>query len=138
MGFFRASRPLTLRKKRGSTVVIDRWSDAPALSLADEPVVLDIIKDEKKAARLFSDCDAVLPANENMETLEHLVGLFGRLEVPLIFRYERLQGLLFKTEIERTDDTIGDAIAKALARVRVPRHSQALWRIRKRMCHQGG
>jgi 3-methylornithine--L-lysine ligase len=81
-----------LAKKAGvKTVVLDRWTDAPALSLADEGIIIDTIKDEKRAIKIFEDCDAVLPANEDLETLEYLSKVFSRLEVPLIFDMKAYQ-----------------------------------------------
>mgnify|MGYP000853805811 CR=1 FL=1 len=75
-----------LAKKAGmEVVVVDRRADAPALSLADHGIVMDTIKDDKAAAKVFADCDAVLPANEDLATLTHLVRLFKDLKVPLIF-----------------------------------------------------
>lgn len=75
-----------LAKKAGyEVVVVDRHADAPALSLADKGAVIDTIKDERAAVKVFEDCDAVLPANEDLETLTRLVRLFDGLEVPLIF-----------------------------------------------------
>ncbi|OPY27873.1 MAG: 3-methylornithine--L-lysine ligase [Methanomassiliicoccales archaeon PtaU1.Bin030] len=67
------------------TVVIDRWDKAPALSIGDEAIVLDVVKDQAGARRVFSDCDAVIPANENIETLRSLDRMFRDLEVPLLF-----------------------------------------------------
>ena len=62
------------RKAGFETVVIDRWDQAPAFSLADEHAVLDAVKDPE-ALRLLMDCDAVLPANEDLKTMERLTGL---------------------------------------------------------------
>jgi pyrrolysine biosynthesis protein PylC len=59
------------RKAGHSTVVIDRWDKAPAFSLADEHAVLDAVADSE-ARRILTDCDAVIPANEDLETLERL------------------------------------------------------------------
>jgi pyrrolysine biosynthesis protein PylC len=67
------------------TVVIDRWDKAPALSMADDSIVLDVVKDQAGAKKVFSDCDAVIPANENLETLRTLYRMFMDLEVPLLF-----------------------------------------------------
>jgi len=67
------------------TVVVDRWEDAPALSLADEGVVMDVVEDKERAARLFRDCDAVLPANEDMATLRALSAMSNEVGTPLLF-----------------------------------------------------
>jgi pyrrolysine biosynthesis protein PylC len=71
------------RKAGYETVVIDRWDKAPAFSLADEHAVLDAVNDPE-ALRILEDCDAVMPANEDLETLERLVNLL-RDGPPLIF-----------------------------------------------------
>lgn len=55
-----------------TSMVIDRNRDAPALSLADRAEVCDILKEPERAERLFSECDAVLPAVEDLEVLEFL------------------------------------------------------------------
>lgn len=73
------------KKAHYTTVVIDRRHDAPALSLADEPVVLDVVSKEKEAVRVLSDCDAILPANEDLVTLTALEGLSHKAGVPLLF-----------------------------------------------------
>jgi 3-methylornithine--L-lysine ligase len=70
------------------TVVVDRWQAAPALSLADEPHVLDVIQEPVAALRLFDSCDAVIPANEDRETLAFLGKLFRRTSVPLIHDFK--------------------------------------------------
>lgn len=73
------------RKAGYETLVIDRWKDAPALSLADQGVVLDVVQERGQAARMLGDCDAVLPANENMDTLRALSRMFEKMDVPLLF-----------------------------------------------------
>jgi len=67
------------------TVIVDRRVDAPASSLGDHFVKLDPVKDRSKAMRVFGDCDAVLPANENLELLEALRSLAHDAEIPLLF-----------------------------------------------------
>lgn len=85
-GALQGTEAVYLSRKAGiETVVVDRRKRAPALSLADEAVIIDIIKEPNRAARIFGDCDAVLPANENYETLVNLVKIFEKLEVPLMF-----------------------------------------------------
>ena len=73
------------KKAHYTTVVIDRRPDAPALSLADEPVVLDMVSNENEAVDALSDCDAILPANEDLVTLTALEGLSHKTGVPLLF-----------------------------------------------------
>lgn len=78
-----------LAKKAGfTTVVLDRRPSAPALSLADETVVLDVVSRSKEALRTFSDCDAILPANEDLATLTALDELSRKAGVPLLFDLE--------------------------------------------------
>lgn len=75
-----------LAKKAGiRTVIIDRWPDAPGFSLADEHVVLDVVEDEDEAMSIIDDCDAVLPANEDIVTLNHLTTMMRGTSVPLIY-----------------------------------------------------
>jgi pyrrolysine biosynthesis protein PylC len=75
-----------LAKKAGyETVVIDRWPEAPALTLADEGYVLDIVKEEARAKSILSECDAVLPANENIDTLISLDHMAQDVAIPLLF-----------------------------------------------------
>ncbi|HEY3420286.1 MAG TPA: 3-methylornithine--L-lysine ligase PylC [Methanomassiliicoccales archaeon] len=88
-GALQGTEAIYLSKKAGiETVVIDRRKKAPAMSLADEAVNIDVIKEPRRAIRVFEDCDAVLPANENYETLTSLVKLFENLDVPLMFDME--------------------------------------------------
>jgi pyrrolysine biosynthesis protein PylC len=75
-----------LAKKAGiRTLLIDRWAGAPAFSLAEEHAVLDVVKNEDEAMKLIEDCDAVLPANEDPATLDHLVTMMRGTSVPLIY-----------------------------------------------------
>ncbi|MGI5961464.1 MAG: 3-methylornithine--L-lysine ligase PylC [Methanomassiliicoccaceae archaeon] len=75
-----------LAEKAGyDAVVIDRCSEAPALSLVDEAAVLDVTVHEKDALRIISDCDAVLPANEDLAALAALERLSSKAGVPLLF-----------------------------------------------------
>lgn len=73
------------RKAGYETVVIDRREDAPALSLCDVPVVLDPITTPDEAVRCFNDCDAVIPASENMDLLWSLQRTMEDTEVPFLF-----------------------------------------------------
>jgi pyrrolysine biosynthesis protein PylC len=88
-GALQGTEAIYLSKKAGiETVVLDRRKAAPAMSLADEAVTIDIIKEPRRAVRVLGDCDAVLPANENYETLVALVRMFDGLDVPLMFDME--------------------------------------------------
>ena len=58
-GALQGMEAVLLSKAAGyETVVLDRKPSAPALSLCDEPVVLDPTKDPAGAAKVFSGCDA--------------------------------------------------------------------------------
>jgi len=67
------------------TVVIDRKPTAPALSLCDEPVVMDPLKDRDGSLRIFRSCDAVIPACEEMDLLIFLDSIKESMGVPLLF-----------------------------------------------------
>ncbi|MFA6710301.1 MAG: 3-methylornithine--L-lysine ligase PylC [Candidatus Methanomethylophilaceae archaeon] len=67
------------------TVIVDRRVDAPASSLGDHFIQMDPVKDRSKALQVIGDCDAVLPANENIELLSVLRSLACEAEVPLLF-----------------------------------------------------
>ena len=56
-----------------SSVVVDRRPDAPALSLCDEPVVMDPVTDPGSFSELTDGCDFVIPACESRRTLDALV-----------------------------------------------------------------
>ncbi len=72
-GILQGMEAVYLCKHAGYTsMVIDKNKDAPALSLADRSEVCDILKEPERAERLFSECDAVLPAVEDLEVLEFL------------------------------------------------------------------
>lgn len=72
-GILQGMEAVYLCKHAGYTsMVIDKNPDAPALSLADRAEVCDIMKEDERAKKLFSECDAVLPAVEDLEVLEFL------------------------------------------------------------------
>ena len=89
------------------TVVVDSRQAAPALSLADEPHVLDVVQEPVAALRLFESCDAVIPANENMETLTFLGKLFRRTNVPLIHDFKAYEISSSKARSNRFLGTLG-------------------------------
>lgn len=85
-GALQGMEAVYLSKKAGfKTLVLDSWNEAPALSLADEGIVMDVTEDLARTRKALSDCDAVLPANENMDTLRFLVDNEERLDAPLMF-----------------------------------------------------
>ncbi|MGE0014622.1 MAG: 3-methylornithine--L-lysine ligase PylC [Candidatus Methanomethylophilaceae archaeon] len=67
------------------TVVIDRKPHAPALALADEAYVTDPVKDPDAAMRIFTDCDAVIPACEELDLLKVLDSKLKDTGIPLLF-----------------------------------------------------
>jgi pyrrolysine biosynthesis protein PylC len=89
------------------TVVVDRWQSAPALSLADEPHVLDVVKEPVAALRLFDSCDAVIPTNEDRETLTFLGKLFRRTSVPLIHDFKAYETSSSKVRSNQFLDGLG-------------------------------
>jgi pyrrolysine biosynthesis protein PylC len=83
-GALQGMEAVLLSKAAGyETVVLDRKPGAPALSLCDEPMVLDPTKDPDEARRVFSGCDAVIPACEEMDLLRCLDSM--DMGVPLLF-----------------------------------------------------
>jgi pyrrolysine biosynthesis protein PylC len=84
-GALQGMEAVYLSKKAGyETLVIDRREDAPALSLADEAVVGDVEK-ERHVTEALAECDAILPANENMEALVAVDWIAEQAGVPLLF-----------------------------------------------------
>lgn len=67
------------------TVVIDRRPEAPALSICDEPHVLDPLRDPDLALSVFRTCDAVLPACEEIDLLEMLDRMLREAGIPFLF-----------------------------------------------------
>ena len=78
-----------LGKKAGyEIVVVDRDPGAPALNLGDHREMIDPLMDPMTLMDVISDCDAVIPATENIMLLNCLVGLTKAAEVPLLFDIE--------------------------------------------------
>ncbi len=66
------------------SVLIDKDAQAPAMTLADETYVLDILKDVGYAKKILKGVDAVLPASENKEALMNLEKLCRELGIPFM------------------------------------------------------
>jgi len=66
------------------SILIDKDAQAPAMTLADEAHILNIIKDVNHAKRILKKVDAVLPANENRKALAHSEKLCKDLDVPFM------------------------------------------------------
>jgi pyrrolysine biosynthesis protein PylC len=74
-----------LAKKAGyETFVIGKRKEAPALSLADEHLVMGDVP-ESRAVRMVGECDAAIPACENVKALSSMVDLLKNSGVPLLF-----------------------------------------------------
>ena len=85
-GALQGMEAVYLAKKAGfKTVVLDRRSTAPALSLADESHVINPINDPESAKSIFGSCDVVLPACEESDLLNTLVSLCKDVGVPFLF-----------------------------------------------------
>lgn len=67
------------------TVLVDRRDAPPAAGLADRHMVADITADESMARTVLRSCDAVLPACEDIATLEWLASRAPTWGVPLLF-----------------------------------------------------
>ena len=81
------------------TVVIDRRAEAPALSICDEPHVLNPLDDPDGAMEVFRTCDAVLPACEEHDLLTRLDAILSEAGIPFLFdirAYDVSQSKLFE------------------------------------------
>ncbi len=88
-GALQGMEAVLLAKQAGyQTVVLDRKRDAPALSLCDDGEIIDPCKDPEKALKVFRDCDAVIPACEEMDLLRTLDSMKGEMDAPLLFDLE--------------------------------------------------
>ena len=85
-GALQGMEAVYLSKRAGfETVVIDRKADAPALSLCDEPIVLNPLEDPASARKVFEGCDAIMPACEELDLLACLDEMASGMDVPLMF-----------------------------------------------------
>lgn len=85
-GALQGMEAVYLSKRAGfETVVIDRKADAPALSLCDEPIVLNPLEDPVSARKVFEGCDAIMPACEELDLLACLDEMASSMDVPLMF-----------------------------------------------------
>lgn len=97
-----------LAKKAGfETVVMDRDPGAPALSMGDHREIIDPLMDPMTFMDVISDCDAVIPANENMMLLNSLVGLTKAAEVPLLFDIDAYRITTSKIQSNALFSTLG-------------------------------
>ena len=70
------------------TVLVDRRPAPPAAGLAGTHVIADVTADEARTRSLVTACDAVLPACEDLATLEWLADRVPAWGVPLLFDLE--------------------------------------------------
>ncbi|HEY5386608.1 MAG TPA: ATP-grasp domain-containing protein [Thermoleophilia bacterium] len=85
-GRLQGTEAVYLAAKAGwETVLVDRREAPPAAALADRHIVTDIVADESRARTLVTACDAVLPACEDLRTLEWLAARVPAWGVPLLF-----------------------------------------------------
>jgi len=72
------------RKAGYESILIDKDTQAPATTLANEAYTLNITKDVNYAKKILKKVDAVLPANENKKTLAHSEKLCMELGIPFM------------------------------------------------------
>ncbi|MCQ2078878.1 MAG: 3-methylornithine--L-lysine ligase PylC [archaeon] len=85
-GILQGMEAVYLCKHAGYTsLVIDRNPNAPAMSISDRKEVCDVVKEEARAREIFSQCDAVIPAVEEIEVLETLDRVLGEMDIPFLF-----------------------------------------------------
>ena len=85
-GKLQGTEAVYLAQKAGwETVLVDRRDAPPASGLADRHVVADVTADETVTRSLVRSCDAVLPACEDLATLEWLAARMPGWDVPLLF-----------------------------------------------------
>jgi len=88
-GKLQGTEAVYLAAKAGwETVLVDRREAPPAAGLADRHVVTDIVAEENRSRALVTACDAVLPACEELTTLEWLAERVPAWGVPLLFDLE--------------------------------------------------
>lgn len=101
-GALQGMEAVLLSQKAGfETTVIDRKATAPAASLADTFVHCDILADDGLARRTMSDCDAVLPAFEDLDGLRMLDRTVPGLGKPLLFDMHAYEVSCSKEESNR-------------------------------------
>lgn len=89
------------------TVLVDRREAPPAAGLADRQVVTDVTADEGLTRALVRSCDAVLPACEDLATLEWLADRVPSWDVPLLFDLDAYRVTASKLASRRLFDELG-------------------------------
>ena len=106
-GALQGMEAVFLSNKAGfETLVIDRKEEAPALSISDAHEILDVTKDRKKAERILSDCDAVVPACEEIEALRTLDSIMKNSDTPFLFD---LDAYTVSSSKERSNEIMAEA-----------------------------
>ena len=95
-----------------TSMVIDKRKDAPALSLADRAEVCDILQEPERAKQLFAECDAVIPAVENLEVLEFLSRTVPECGTHLLFDIESYKTSCSKEKSNELMARIGTPIPR--------------------------
>lgn len=107
-GALQGMEAVYLSRRAGlETMVVDRREDAPALSLCDIPVVVDVLADPDGAFKALSSCDAVIPACEEIEVLECLDKMFSGKDIPLMFDMHAYRISCSKTRSNEVMGSIG-------------------------------
>ncbi|MEZ5125156.1 MAG: 3-methylornithine--L-lysine ligase PylC [Thermoleophilia bacterium] len=89
------------------TVLVDRCPTPPAVGLVDRFVAADITADEARSRALARSCDAILPACENLATLEWLSRRATAWDVPLLFDLPAYRVTASKSASWRLFDALG-------------------------------
>lgn len=85
-GALQGTEAVLLSKRAGiDMVVLDRKPHVPAATLTDEFILCDVTKDPAKAKKVFSDCDVVIPACEELDALRVLDKIVPETGKPLLF-----------------------------------------------------
>ena len=88
-GILQGMEAVYLCKHAGYTsLVIDKNPKAPAMYLADRSETCDVLKEPERAKQIFSECDAVIPAVEDLEVLEFLDSAMKEVGKPFLFDLE--------------------------------------------------
>lgn len=75
-----------LAKCAGYTVgVLDKRTDAQAFGMADKEYVIDLVKEQERAADILKEYDVVIPAMENLEVLDVILAIGKKQKLPVLF-----------------------------------------------------
>lgn len=88
-GKLQGTEVVYLAKKAGyETLLIDKRADAQAAGLADQHVVLDVLKEKKKMLDVCRDVDMIFPAIEDNDILEQIRLSGEQMQLPVIFDWD--------------------------------------------------